>query len=512
MVFSQEELDEKLININPRIERPCLINDVIGDDKIIEHIKMLDISKKAQRGLLNFNSTVKSLIEKGIPVHKNILIVANERSDDIKLVVMSILINNDLTDNCLYEGGSNNVCHEINGIFDYFMEDSSYLYGDSLEKAHNNFNEKYSIFNCCRGYYVEEIGASKYLFPFIIDDSHSSKEKKQMLKNLYKSFGVKVMDDVDTIGEEWGYFSLKRLAYKKLIDRIANKEKGKMKLSDICSTRRNSNEENEDAPPKNFSCSYSDIIGLENVKKQIKRMVAYMNKSKKTINLNHMAFLGNPGTGKTTMARCLAKELYTMEILEKDVFIETDRGGLIAKYVGQTAVKTRQVFQSAKGGMLFIDEAYTLFDGSDSNDFGKEAIATLIKEMEDNRDSTMVIFAGYTKEMKRMINSNPGLSSRIQFQIEFPDYSLLELIQIFEKMMKEFEFAVTDEAKDRLLNIFEKDRKIDGFANGRYIRNVIEKLILIQSERSEGFEITIEDVECYVSELPIVKNQKIGFC
>lgn len=193
------------------------------------------------------------------------------------------------------------------------------------------------------------------------------------------------------------------------------------------------------------------------------------------------------------------------------MFVETDRGGLVARYVGQTAPQTKRIFNKAKGGMLFIDEAYTLM-GGDHRDFGYEAIATLVKEMEDNRDSTIVVFAGYPKEMEKMIASNPGLSSRIQFQLDFPDYSVDEMLLILEQMLKNYKYTISQEGKTKLACLFEQDRGAEDFANGRYVRNIIEKIMMIQSTRSDNFEISLEDINCYIAELPVAQTKSaIGF-
>ena len=178
-------------------------------------------------------------------------------------------------------------------------------------------------------------------------------------------------------------------------------------------------------------------------------------------------------------------EIYKeLGILKKGHLVETDRSGLVAEYVGQTAVKTNKIIDSALDGILFIDEAYSLVDGG-SSDYGKEAISTLLKRMEDDRDRLVVILAGYTDDMKRFIDSNPGLQSRFNRYIEFPDYSPEELIRIFVSMAEKYEYHLSGDAIIVLQNAFEQAfaTKDKNFGNGRYVRNLYEKIIEHQATR-----------------------------
>ena len=238
----------------------------------------------------------------------------------------------------------------------------------------------------------------------------------------------------------------------------------------------------------------NSLVGLNKVKNMLHDLVDLIelkNKTKdelkiKNINL-HMVFLGNPGTGKTTVARIVAEMLYNLKYIKQNKLIEVSSKDLVAEYVGQTAPKTNAVVQKALGGVLFVDEAYSLASGQgQGNSFNEEAIATLIQAMENYRDDLVVIFAGYTREMQDFLNANSGIVSRIGYTVEFEDYTPDELIQIFNQMMEKSGFIVTKEAQNKVKEIIEEYKGTKNFGNARFVRNIYEKSIVKHASNTKG--------------------------
>ena len=239
---------------------------------------------------------------------------------------------------------------------------------------------------------------------------------------------------------------------------------------------------------------FSDFVGMSHLKEEVYRQASFIKiqQIRKANNIavaaspsRHMVFKGNPGTGKTTIARVIADIYHELGVLDTKNVVETDRSGLVAEYLGQTAIKTRAVIESAIGGVLFIDEAYSLSE--QSNDYGSEAIDMLLKMMEDYRDNLIVIVAGYGDQMDRFISSNPGLNSRFNRYMNFPDYSEEELWEILMKLCKANSYIIQDPTllKKMMLMEFKKQKIQQGeyFGNARYVRNQFEKSIENQSYR-----------------------------
>ena len=270
-----------------------------------------------------------------------------------------------------------------------------------------------------------------------------------------------------------------------------------------------------------------EMIGLERAKSIVNQALDY-NKAQKIFadkgmkferTSMHMVFTGNPGTAKTSVARLFARIMKDNNVLSKGHMVEVGRADLVGKYVGWTATIVKKKFEEAKGGVLFIDEAYSLVDDRDGL-YGDEAINTIVQEMENHRDEVVVIFAGYPDKMEIFLQKNPGLRSRIAYHVPFDDYSINELCSITDLIAKQKGLILADDAKEKLRGIYDIAVRDDDFGNGRYVRNILEKAKMAQASRLVTMDydlITMEDVKTIVAsdiEMPPKKAEKmrIGFC
>ncbi len=373
---------------------------------------------------------------------------------------------------------------------------------------------------------------SQYRFAVVmgyVNDEHEWVEQYATLMYRWASLIAKA-DGKITSSESAALASILNLAGKRyngnvtITNRADEKPNKRVEVSNaniINSNRKNQKDEFEIEPEVSDSeKSLLDImhnldllIGLKPVKEEVKALVSFIQiqRKRRFAGLReapvsyHCVFTGNPGTGKTTVARILADIYRELGVVKKGHLVETDRSGLVAEYVGQTAVKTNKLIDSALDGVLFIDEAYTLVQGG-SNDYGAEAIATLLKRMEDDRNRLVVILAGYTDEMKAFIDSNPGLQSRFSRYIEFPDYSAQELSEMFLMTADRCQYICDDELKAKIVQVMQEaqQNKDKCFGNGRFVRNLFEKAIQHQAVRLSSVvpittemlkKLTFEDVE-----------------
>jgi stage V sporulation protein K len=262
--------------------------------------------------------------------------------------------------------------------------------------------------------------------------------------------------------------------------------------------------EKEEIPPKekieDLLAELDSYVGMDAIKEEVRSLINMVQVYKlrrehdlPTTDMSlHMVFSGNPGTGKTTVARIMARIYHSLDILSKGQLVEVDRSGLVAGYVGQTALKTQKVIEKAMGGVLFIDEAYAL-NGKSENDFGQEAIDTILKAMEDHRDDLVVIVAGYTELMDRFIHSNPGLESRFNRFLMFEDYTPEQMLAIFKMQCKKGCYVLAEGTEELVRDFIAEESADDSFGNARGVRNLFEHILVAQNNRLAKMENVTRD-------------------
>lgn len=350
-------------------------------------------------------------------------------------------------------------------------------------------------------------------------ESISTQEKEQYVKNFMDSNNLICNREIIQDLANKPYWKIKNDMVNIFVNCKMKNEKDVTKI-----LKKYSKPEKEENTNKKGLEELDSLIGLDSVKEQIKKVINYIKVSKNRANMPmlHMCFNGNPGTGKTTVARIVGKIFSEEKILsDKNIFVEAQRKDLIAEYVGQTAPTTQRMINRALGGVLFIDEAYSIssyIQDEAGRDYGAECIATLLKGMEDNRNNLCVILAGYTNEMEHLLNTNPGFESRIQFKINFPDYTEEELYEIFKQLCKKENYRLSSSVKQVLMEHFERVKQEKNFSNGRYVRSLFEKVKIEQANRlsiesSNMNLIKKVDIESVISNFEYKEQHKkvIGF-
>ena len=397
---------------------------------------------------------------------------------------------------------------------------------DNLSKIINKSKNKVFIFedtNFCEG---EVDGELENLYSFRMTiDKISLDDKIMYCKKILDEYNIKYKKQDIKDYADVPFWILKNMIKKLLIEcktknfdfvdkQILKKNKEFYSTNKIRKRNQKNNKKHEE---KNAIEELNELIGLYDVKKQMDTILNYVkvNKERGQIPALHMCFTGNPGTGKTSIARVIGKIFEEENILSgKGEFVEIHGRDLVAKYVGWTAQKVHDIVEEAIGGVLFIDEAYSLVSDRRGS-FEDEAIATLIKEMEDHRNEICIILAGYTEEMKKLLQLNPGFKSRIQFTINFPDYSEEELLEIFKRMCKKEKYKLSNSCEELLINDFHIAKYENNFGNGRYVRNLFEKTKFEQANRIAHSNvnainnITKSDVENTISTISHNENKRI---
>lgn len=333
------------------------------------------------------------------------------------------------------------------------------------------------------------------------------RDMKDDLRNIYRDFYGSGADDREHRSDGWvtDRRPVSRREVRKTVEPTVQEIETEVVTENEFRVRTQSasDEPSEPKDPEKTGMEeLNELIGLKTVKHDVEELIGLAKvrkmreeKGMKSVPVSlHLVFSGNPGTGKTTVARILAKLYKEIGILSTGQLVETDRSGLVAGYVGQTAIKTQKKIEEAMGGVLFIDEAYTL--NQEGENFGQEAIDTILKAMEDHRDKFIVIVAGYTELMKAFVESNPGLRSRFNKFFEFPDYTVDELQEIFKLQCTKYQYTLTEEAeaavREEIIRL--EAAKGENFANAREVRNLFEKIITNQAARVANLENVDEEV------------------
>ena len=468
-----------------------------------EEITSLDFSSEELEELNNYKKYIKyrreGLIKTG---NKNWLIVDTSKFASVKLIKEITLLNqfNRYTTNIItdteytsqkYGFDENRFLNAIKtfGLYSNILViSSSSLSSSALSKFGDlcTFYINYNEFNINK----KQVNVKKY-----IEDNHFHVEDENLL------------------------YRLEQVPQKEL-DRTLTKAFIKA-LNDNTNVLKNEYIQDTTSDLETHISELNNLVGLKKAKKTLFEIINYLQIAKKRDDIPclNMTFLGNPGTGKTTVARLVGKILSAIHVFNTSApFISTSREELVGRYIGQTEEKVLETVNNSLGGILFIDEAYSLIS-DDSRDYGAKVIDVLVNQMDIYKHDLCVIFAGYKEEMLEFLQMNPGLDSRVPFKINFKDYSNDELFEIFNKMIKDSNFYLEDGLEELLLKHFEEVKKSKNFGNARYVRNFVERLKIKQANRlindtsNDLYKFTKEDIENTIKSMKKIKSgyRQIGF-
>lgn len=493
--FNQEQLKEKVKDISEQI-----------DDLYITH-ESKDILKRIIAYMQRYRANVE---KKYIPF--NLCICSKE--PEITTKIIQILEEANIQLSYLKRGKKQEISlykvEELKQIEEIYSEKNNIIVIKDFEEINNkeiklkeaimheiemhikNIEEKdLTIIVSSKKEHIENLKDSLFVFEIDYEKPEVQEVYQEVLNNLQENSYIEDQVQPKLIDYIAATYPKTDLTYSEYRDRLINKIL--FSKNDRITTKDIPDYEKEKTLDEIFK-ELNELVGLSKVKQVLNELVNLIElkeKSKgdldiKSTNL-HMVFLGNPGTGKTTVARLIAQILYNLKYIKQNKLIEVSSKDLVAEYVGQTGPKTMAIIEKAKGGVLFIDEAYTLASSSGTgNSYNEEAIATLIQEMENNRDNLVVIFAGYTKEMQAFLNSNSGIVSRIGYTLEFEDYTEQELLEIFKLMLKKAGFKITEQALNKAEKLIKEAKMCVNFGNARFVRNMYEKTVIKHASNTKG--------------------------
>ena len=486
--YTKEDKDAFMVEMFSKIES-LYVSDESKDllKKIVEYVRKYN--EKLEKNYIPFNISLISNNKEIVEKIKSILESTYRYFNYINSTLINVkdvsLYNVDKIDDLIKQISDANIVNltDLKAIetSDAKLKDTivfnleEYLNNNKMLMLTSSSKEELNRF-----YEIKKDFKDKYI---LVELEEANPDVQDVYNEVLESVSNKEIDKVELLDYISNTFSKNELGYQTYRDNLIKEISFKGEIPKL---------EQEKSLDEIFS-ELDSLVGLEKVKKVVRELSDLIELKKKADDLKikdvnlHMCFLGNPGTGKTTVARIIAGILYNLKYIKENKLIEVSSKDLVAEYVGQTAPKTNKVIERALGGVLFIDEAYSLASGNgEDSSFNEEAIATLIQGMENYRDNLVVIFAGYTKEMQDFLNANSGIVSRIGYTLEFDDYTEDELVQIFKGLTDKAGFKVENDAIEKLKEVIREYKDSKNFGNARFIRTVYEKSVIKHASNTKG--------------------------